>query len=231
MIRDLCCVVARLSTKDAAEHTRADALRSVLKTGRRHKTPLVLPALCVDGEVLSDPTDIQKALASHFAEPEHGSSSCVQGVADAGCPISGGKGVIDLSALPSLSEVIQGWVSLQDRKAAGASGIPAKAYKYAALEAAGSHSSLFVKICARDQWPVLWRGTLNVAIPKLGKDGARMQSWRSIAFSEATQKELGVLCVIAWLVACNVLPSAARTALCQASKLASRPSMCRPTCS
>ena len=40
-----------------------------MKVGRRYKPPRVLPALCIDGETLADPADIQQALMRHFAEP------------------------------------------------------------------------------------------------------------------------------------------------------------------
>ena len=204
-IRVMSHAIATASAKDAAAHTRAvlrdgkargpaalyDALRGVLKIGRRYKPPLVLPALCVQGETLSDPVAIQQALAAHFAEPEHGTAACIRSVAEAG---HGPNIILDpvkLVDLPNLAEVALGWISLPDRKASGASGIPAEVYKYASVEAARAHASLLVKICARDHWPVLWRGTLNVAIPKPGKDGSRMQSWRSIALSEAAYKGVG----------------------------------------
>ena len=47
------------------------------------------------------------------------------------------------------------------------------------------------KFASRQQWPVLWRGTLNAAFPKPSKDGSKLQSWRSIALAEAAFKGVG----------------------------------------
>ena len=141
----------------------------------------MLPALRAQEEVLTDPVAIRRALANHFAEPEHGAEANVATVVQAGRCTSTADALVLLKDLPSLAEVAQGWISLQDRKASGASGLPAEAYKYAAIDAARSHGPLLAKICSRNHWPLLWRGTLNVAIPKPGKD----HSWRSIALAEA----------------------------------------------
>ena len=49
------------------------ALRGVMRTGRRYKPPLLLPAIQVSGSMVADPDEVQASLAEHFAEPEHGS--------------------------------------------------------------------------------------------------------------------------------------------------------------
>ena len=205
VIRSLSATLTRLSHRDCAEYTRKvfreardrgaaalyGALRGVMKVGRRYKPPRVLPALCVDGQTLADPVDIQRALVSHFAEPEHGRPVSIQRATRQGAE---GRHVCDLIALeqlPSISEIAQGFLALQDNKAPGASGIPAEVYRHCALGAALGHAPLFLKIAARQQWPLLWRGTLNAAIPKPSKDGSRLQSWRSIALAEAAFKGVG----------------------------------------
>ena len=209
-VRGLCYTITRMSAADAASHTRHilrdarcrgpsalyGALRGVMKIGRRYKPPRILPALCVEGEVLADPVHIQRALVKHFAEPEHGRDAAVAPIADLGAAGSGGLPEIDLRALPTVADIVQGFLRLQDNKALGASGLPAEIYRHAAIAAAIGHAPLFVKIASRQHWPVLWRGTLNAAIPKASKDGSRLQSWRSIALAEAAYKGVGkALCV------------------------------------
>ena len=195
--------VSKAALKDAAAHTRAvlrdaevqgpaelyGALRGVMKVGRRYKTPQALPSLVLEGRVLADPQEVRDALTAHFAEPEHGHRAAIPDVVASGC-LTGGR-MVDLLQLPSPSDVIQGWLSLKDNKATGMSGIPAEVYRYAALDAADCHAPLLLKISMRGCWPTLWRGTLNVAIPKPNKDGSKLASWRSIALAEAAYKGVG----------------------------------------
>ena len=98
-----------------------------------------------------------------------------------------------------MAEVAQGFLRLQDNKAPGASGLPAEVYRHAAIAAAMGHAPLLAKIASRQQWPVLWRGTLNAAIPKPSKDGSKLQSWRSIALAEAAFKGVAKHSGCTWL--------------------------------
>ena len=204
-IRTLSRALGRLSQRDSAEFTRKvfreardkgpaalyGALRGVMKVGRRYKPPRVLPALHVDGQTLADPRDIKQALINHFVAPEHGTPATISDVSDRGAAAQGALHVVSLDQLPSLSDIIQGFLALQDTKAPGASGIPAEVYRHCAIHAAISHAPVLLKIASRQQWPLLWRGTLNAAIPKPSKDGSRLQSWRSIALAKAAFKGVG----------------------------------------
>ena len=203
VIRSLGQTIKTLSHSDVAAHTRNvlrtaqgqgpaalySALRGVMKVGRRYKAPQALPALASAGNILCDPDEIRAALTQHFAQPEHGHETAVSSLVH--CEPVQDNCVIDALALPTLADVIQGWLSLKDGKAAGISGIPAEVYRYAPLAAAECHAPLLVKMAIRRHWPVIWRGTLNAAIPKPNKDGSKLASWRSIALAEAAYKGVG----------------------------------------
>ena len=207
LIKTLTALVSRLAAKDAAAHTRTvirhsrrdgpaalfHALRGVLRTGRRYKPPLVLPAISVNRTVVADPDEVRACLTEHFAEPEHGMTTSVQGVVAQGARGSSCPTVVALKDLPSVSSIVLSFLSMRDNKAAGISTIPSEAYKYAAIDAAHSHAYLYIKIAARQQWPTLWRGVLATAIPKPNKQGALLTSWRSIALAEAAAKGNGTI--------------------------------------
>ena len=205
LIKTLRVLISRLAAKDAAAHTRTvirhsrrdgpaalfHALRGVLRTGRRYKPPLALPAISVNGTVVADPHEVRACLTEHFAEPEHGTATSVQAVVAQGAQDSNCPTVVALQDLPSVSSLVLSFLSMRDNKAAGISTIPSEVYKYAAIDAAHSHASLYIKIVARQQWPTLWRGVLATAIPKPNKHGALLTSWRSIALAEAAAKGIG----------------------------------------
>ena len=175
-IGDLNRTVSKLSIRDASQHTREvlrdaklrgpaelyGALRGVMKVGRRYRAPQALPSLVLPGRTLADPDKVRDALTVHFAGPEHGKEATIRAVVDAG-PLRG-EDIVDLLHIPCPSDVMQGWLSLKDNKAAGMSGIPAEVYRYAALDAVMCHAPLFLKTAIRRSWPTLWRGTLNAAI-------------------------------------------------------------------
>ena len=205
LIRKLNGIIQKLSARDVAQHTRGvlasarqdgpaamyQALRGVMRTGRRYKPPLLLPAIQVRGTIVADPVEVQSRLTEHFATPEHGSQASVIDVVH----IPGREGTpespLTLASLPSVSSIAMSFLTMQDNKASGISTIPCEAYRYAALEAARSHATLYVKMAARGQWPMLWRGVMATAIPKPHKNGAFLGSWRSIALAEAAAKGIG----------------------------------------
>ena len=205
LIKSLTCLTSKLAAKDAAVHARTvlaasrgegpsslfRALRDVLKTGRRYRPPLVLPALSIDGEVVADPCEVQDCLTRHFAEPEHGTTVAVQNVVAHGSRADWHANTVELQDLPSVSAIALSFLSMKDNKAAGISSIRSEVYRYAALDAATSHAVLYTKIIARRHWPSLWRGVLATAIPKPHKHGALLTSWRSIALAEAASKGIG----------------------------------------
>ena len=159
--------------------------------GRRFRTPQVLPALEIDGNVLSDASQIQKAFEAHFAIPENGNPCSVHALLDAAADEPIPSDVIDCANLPSAVDLACGFLALKCRRAQGASLIPAEAYRGAATAAVLAHFPIYMKSAARGTFPLLWRGTKSVAIPRVGKPAASLQGWRHIALLEAGAKGLG----------------------------------------
>ena len=205
LIRGLTATANKLSTRDVAAHTPAvlasarhegpaalyQSLRGVMRSGRRYKPPLLFPALELETGTVADPAEVQIRLAEHFAQPEHGDFTLVRDVAVECNQLGATHSVLDLASLPSLSSSAMSFLTMKDGKASGISTIPGEAYRYAALEAAAGHSALYLKMAARGQWPMLWRGVLATAIPKPHKHGATLNAWRSIALAEAVAKGIG----------------------------------------
>ena len=174
-IRVLTQCISKSSVRDAAEHTRRvlrdarhagpaelyGALRGVMKAGRRYKQPQALPALCINDCYLSDPSEVRQALTEHFAEPEHGVTCRVADIVSSNSLHLGSEMAVDITAIPSVAEVAQGFLALTDNRAPGISTIPAEVYRHAALAAAECHAPVLVKIAARGRWPAVWRDRLG----------------------------------------------------------------------
>ena len=205
VIRRLSQLVGSLDQRDAARYTQqvlkesrhagpaamATALRGVLKQGRRYKAPRVAPVLHIAEDEIADPADVQDALELHFAAPEHGCRATVAKVAQIGHQTAAPPAVIEADHLPCLAQLTEAFLKLKPGKAAGLSSFPAELYSQAPLEAAAAHMPVLLKSAASGLWPVLWKGSKAVALPKPGKMPSSLTAWRSIALYDTAAKGIG----------------------------------------
>ena len=205
VLRDLARTIHRLQNRDDAAFARramqqargqglqemARLFRGILKLGRRYRTPSVLPALEVNGEVLADADAVHAALEAHFAVPENGRKCLAREVVEMAAQHDEPPMSLDVAHIPSMPAIASGFLALKCGRAPGASRIPAEAYRFAALDAAVAHYPLCLKSAARGSFPLLWRGTLSVAIPKGHKPANLLSGWRHIALLEASAKGVG----------------------------------------
>ena len=204
-LRSLAASVSKLQNRDDASFARrtmtqakgqgpqemAKLFRGILKLGRRYRTPSVLPALEVHGRTLTDAEAVQTALEDHFAVPENGRKCTVDDLVVSAAKHDTPPAFLDAAHLPSMPAIACGFLALKCGRAPGASKIPAEAYRFAALDAAIAHYPLCMKSAARGTFPLLWRGTLSVAIPKGNKPANLLSGWRHIALLEAGAKGVG----------------------------------------
>ena len=205
VIRQLSKLVGRLDHRDTACYTQqvlkesrqdgpaalATALRGVLKQGRRYKAPRVAPVLQVEDEEVADPAGVQNAMELHFAAPEHGSRVTVKHVTHVGHGAAQPPKDLSVQHLPSMAQLTAAFLKLKPGKAAGLSSFPAELYSQAPLAAAAAHMPLILKSAASGLWPVLWKGSKAVPLPKPGKAPSSLTAWRSIALYDTAAKGIG----------------------------------------
>ena len=205
VIRVLTACIRKLDQRDAAAHTRevlrhartqgpvdmAQALRGVMKMGRRYKTPRVAPTLCLSDGLVCEPARVKQALAAHFAEPENGQPSSICDIVVAGHHDAGRALHVDTCRIPSLPLLAGAFMELKPGKAMGLSCIPAEIYAGSPIAAALLHLPLLVKSAATGVLPTLWRGSQSIALAKPGKAPTSLAGWRSIALYDCAAKGLG----------------------------------------
>ena len=205
VIRATSQAICKFDARDAAAHTKevlrtarnegpgpmAHALRQVLKQGRRYKAPRVAPVLYVNGVIEADPETVTQLMEDAFAKPEGGQRTTIKHVATCAHGLFPSWQQLSAADLPSLSQVTEAFLSMQGGKAPGLSTFPAEVYKHGALSAAQLHMPLIVKSAVAGVLPVLWRGSLAVAIPKPAKPMGTTAAWRNIALFDAAAKGMG----------------------------------------
>ena len=162
-------------------------IRCVLKNGRKYKAPMPSPCLLdSNGCQVSDRAQTLRMLGDHFGSAEHSRCTTLDQIraASQALPHEG----IDVHDLPSLSDVAAAFARLAPLKAPGLAGIPGELYSSAPLHAAQAHLPLILKIAARNQTPLLWKGGHAVAIVKPGKNPSSLAGWRSIMLMESASK-------------------------------------------
>ena len=208
VVKELQRVIARLKTalaQDEAQFTRhvfesaeaagpdeiAKLLRAVLKQGRKFKAPRTAPVFIGHGgETIVDLTETTEMLAQHFATAERGTKQSVQTVQSNLRVVRACEGQVDeVGCIPSLAELAQACRSLQNGRAPGLRGIPAKALKQASTPAARTLYPVLLKIFCCGECPLDWRRVLTVAIPKKGY--GTPAAWRAIALQEPAMKASG----------------------------------------
>ena len=156
--------------------------RNLAKTGRRYRGLSLSPSLHLpDGSAASD----SYRVLGNFAAQERASYCDMKDVATREpCYAQ----VFEAAAQLNIDALCSAFCGLQARRAAGWSGIPVEAYKFAPLETAHHHVPLLLKAQLRRQCPMLWRGGRATAIPKPLKSSHSIEGWRSILLLENGSK-------------------------------------------
>ena len=76
---------------------------------------------------------------------------------------------IDVEGFPNVAQVAFAFASMRSRRAPGISGLPADIFKTCPVAALQLDTPIYLKILARKQAPVLWRGCLVAAVSKPNK--------------------------------------------------------------
>ena len=158
--------------------------RNLAKTGRRYRAPSLSPSLHLpDG---SAAPDSYRVLGDNFAAQERASHCHMKDVVTREPCYA--QVDFEAAAQFNIDTLCNAFCGLQARRAAGWSGIPVEAYKFAPLEAAHHHVPLLLKAQLRRQCPMLWRGGRATAIPKSLKSPHGIEGWRSILLLENGSK-------------------------------------------
>ena len=170
---------------------KARLIRCVLRTGRRYRPPCAAPALQrLDCTVAVERSEVLRMFGKHFACAEHATPARLADLAAQRSIPDRGNNWIDPNELPSVAEISFAFAQLKCGKVAGLSAIPPEAFQVAPRFAAEVHLPILLKAAARHHWPLLWRGGLAVAIPKVGRDPLSTSGWRSILLIEPACKAL-----------------------------------------
>ena len=203
-IRKFSSLLRKSEQKDAASFVRtsiadgraagpsefAAVLRSILKCGRKFRSPNIASGLAGEGGLIFDKDSILLELGKHFAEAEHGR---LVGVADLLHQRDHEQGCEDvfMAGIPSVASFALGLLDMQHGKAAGPSSLPVELYQGDPAGAALVHYPLVLKAVHRRILPTLWNGTQVTGIPKQLNDLESASSWRSIALAESVAKGFG----------------------------------------
>ena len=204
VLRNLQQCIRKMDQRDAAAFARqqmreareagpaemAQLLRSVLKQGRRYKPPRVSPAIAVDSHLEVDPRKVTDILEASFARPEQGQYRTISDIVCRSDAAELPCSAVAVTHLPTVADLTAAFLSMRAGKASGLSAIPAEVYKYGAVEAAHLHFPLLLKAAVTGVTPLLWKGSVAVAIPKPGKAPDSVSAWRNIALFDSAAKGL-----------------------------------------
>ena len=170
----------------------ANAIRAVLKHGRRYKAPLPATTLCTDsGEVVVDERAVKEAFGKHFAISERATACDFAALQEVRASI---PERIVIEALPSLTDVSSAFSGMRCGKSPGPTLLPAELFKAAPMEAALSVMPILLKSQARQCMPLLWRGVHSIALLKPNKPACKVDSHRAIALMPCTGKAVAKAC-------------------------------------
>ena len=171
----------------------ANAIRAVLKHGRRYKPPMPATTLRLEsGAVLTDEKSVKEAFGQHFAKSEKAMPCPFAELAHAGAGPTPDRIVVD--ALPSAVDLASAFAGMKCGKAAGPSLLPPELFKAAPLEAALQVMPILLKSQARQCYPLLWRGVHSIALLKPNKPPHKVESHRAIALMPTTGKAVAKAC-------------------------------------
>ena len=176
--------------RDAGPAQFAHRLRAILRTGRRFKTPLVLPLLqSHDGPAVGRDA-VLDGLGTFFAEAERAEKVAISDMLAQHSVAEPDDICLESDALPSIAAVAAGFASLQRHRAAGLSQIPADFYRANPLGCAAAFFPVLMKVLFRGISPFQWTGGLLHSIPKPGKNATSPEGWRSILLLENDGKAI-----------------------------------------
>ena len=168
----------------------AHRIRAILRTGRRFKTPMVLPVLEGRAGPAFGRDAVLSELGDFFAEAERAQRMDINDLLETNLAASPDTCCLDASDIPSVSLLASSFASLQPHKAAGLSQIPADFYRCWPLQSAHVFMPVLLKTLARGRAPFQWTGGLLHSIPKPGKSACCPEGWRSILLLEADGKAI-----------------------------------------
>ena len=180
--------------REMNERARADGpaqfahrLRAILRTGRKFKTPLVLPLMeNADGFVVGREAVLHE-LGTFFADAERADEMDIPNMLASRQPAPP-AGCLETVGVPSIPALASAFASQPRHKAPGLSAIPADFYRVSPIDSAALFLPVLLKAVTRGEAPWQWTGGLLHSIPKPGKDASTPEGWRSDFLLEADGK-------------------------------------------
>ena len=168
-------------------------IRSLLRVGRKFKTPTLIPVLSSAGKD-TKPTagraEVLQVFAQHFGAAERAKPvDKKQHLLQYGkmCHL---HETLDADQLPSLACLCKAFASLARGKAPGLSGLRTTLFRAAPHLSALTYYPVVCKTIVRGCPPCQWTGGKAVPIPKCGKPASSIAAWRSVLLLESDGKAL-----------------------------------------
>ncbi|CAE7385845.1 pgk-1 [Symbiodinium sp. CCMP2592] len=160
MAADKASFVRRAVEQARGQGTAAFAhrIRAVLRRGRRYKPPQILCPLTAEGKEVTGEEEILRSLGRHFAKPERAQAVDTVGFLSSFSRRKPLDASLDLNAVPSFEQLVQGFSSLATGKAPGLSGLSSEIYRASPLLAAQVFYPILLKGVVRGQFPFQWTG-------------------------------------------------------------------------
>ncbi|CAE7475133.1 CACNA1S [Symbiodinium sp. CCMP2456] len=175
------------NAREAGTREFAYKLRAVLRTGRRFRSPPLVPVFNREDGVTAGREPVLDAFADFFSRPERARPVARQSLySSQNSPNP--QQLRDASDMPSVVQLSSAIARLKRGKAPGISKIPAEVLQSSPLASAKAIWPVMAKALTRDPMPFQWRGGMATAIPKPGKDGSLPQGYRSVMLLEPSAK-------------------------------------------
>ena len=166
-------------------------IRAILRTGRKFKTPALLPAFRKPDQTEAvGQQAVLHALGSHYATAERAHEVLVVDMLRSRArashlPLTCTLHAADMPTLPELARVMSG---IACRKAGGISRLPPEVYRLAPQHAAIATYPVLCKAVLQGHLPLQWAGGKAHSIPKSVTGLDQPSAWRSIMLLEADAK-------------------------------------------
>ncbi|CAE7301905.1 CACNA1H [Symbiodinium sp. CCMP2592] len=190
ILQDRACFARKAiaDARDQGPREFSHKLRAVLRTGRKFRSPPLLPVLCTaDGE-RAGREDVMDEFARFFAEPERARPVPIKSLLAQASEPDIAHEPLDGEQLPSVIQLAAAFGHLKPHKAPGISKLPSEVFRVDPMASARAVWPVLAKTAVRDKFPFQWRGGAAAAVPKPGKDGTTLGGFRSVLLLEPTAK-------------------------------------------
>ncbi|CAE7586002.1 CACNA1S [Symbiodinium sp. CCMP2592] len=190
ILQDRACFARKAiaDARDQGPREFSHKLRAVLRTGRKFRSPPLLPVIHSSSGECAGREDVLDEFARFFATPERARPVSIRCLLDRAAEADPAPVPLDGESLPSVVQLAAAFGQLKPNKAPGISQLPSEVFRADPMASARAVWPILAKATVRDGFPFQWKGGAAAAVPKPGKDGSTLGGFRSVLLLEPTAK-------------------------------------------